>query len=149
VKVEASDARLHRLELARNHPYLLIDGILEIDDAPDRIRAAKAFSFSEPYFAGHFPGKPVVPGILLMMAMVQAAELLRGGRPVRLLEARRFHFRAPVQPGDLLVIDLETAEEEGESWTVRGTGSVRGELHVKGTLVLGSPPTDRAGVSDG
>ncbi len=142
MKAEASEVRRRLAGLAARYPYLLIDDVLEIDTAARSIRAAKGFSFTEPYFAGHFPGKPVVPGVLLTMAMVQAAELIRGG-PTRLLRARRLHFRAPVQPGDSLLIDLETAEEQGAEWTVRASGSVRGEVRVKGTLVLGTAPSER------
>jgi 3-hydroxyacyl-[acyl-carrier-protein] dehydratase len=141
MRLGASEVRGRLAALAARHPYLLVDDVLEVDPSARSIRAVKGFSFSEPYFAGHFPGKPVVPGVLLMLAMVQAAELVRDGKPARLLRTRRFHFRAPVQPGESLVIDLETAEEQGEEWTVRASGSVRGEVRVKGTLVLGVAPS--------
>jgi 3-hydroxymyristoyl/3-hydroxydecanoyl-(acyl carrier protein) dehydratase len=78
-----------------------------------------------------------------MMAVLQAAELAVGGQAVRLLRAKRFHFRAPVRPGDDFVIELTTVEQNDAEWTVRASGSVNGEERVKGTLVLSTAPTVR------
>lgn len=142
MKLEAYELRRRLAGLAARYPYVLIDNILDVDTAACSIRAAKNFSFTEPYFAGHFPGNPVVPGVLLMMAMEQAADLVRSWQPIRLLRARRFHFRSPVQPGDSLLIDLATVEDRGGEWTVRASGSVRGQVRVTGTLVLGTTPSE-------
>jgi 3-hydroxyacyl-[acyl-carrier-protein] dehydratase len=143
MKTEVTEVRRRLARLAARYPYVLIDDILDVDTSARSIRAVKNYSFTEPYFAGHFPGNPVVPGVLLMMAVVQAAELARGGLPVKLLRARRFHFRSPVRPGDSLMIDLATEEQLDGEWTVRASGSVRDEVCVKGTLVLGTAPVAR------
>lgn len=132
-----AEARRRLAGLAARFPYVLIDDVLDLDVAARSIRAVKSFSFTEQYFTGHFPGNPVVPGVLQIMAVMQAAELARGGEPTKLLGAKRFHFRAPIVPGDSLTIEAATVEECGESWTLRASGSVRGEVRFKGTLLLG------------
>jgi 3-hydroxyacyl-[acyl-carrier-protein] dehydratase len=103
-------------KLPHRYPILLVDRVLEITDEGKRIRALKNVSVNEPYFVGHFPHRPVMPGVLIIEALAQAATLLAlNANPdvvlddstvvyfVGINEAR---FKRPVEPGDQLVLDV-------------------------------------------
>lgn len=100
--------------LPHRYPFLLIDKVIDYS-INERLVAVKNVSANEPFFQGHFPIKPVMPGVLILESMAQASCVLAflgaGGRPDNMLayfvginEAR---FRQPVQPGDILTIEVE------------------------------------------
>src|SRR5574341_679223 len=95
---------------ASGFPYALVDRVVTID--PGRSgRARKVVSANEPYFAGHFPGVPVMPGVLLCEALAQLAALVVAGEeagepPPRLREVTSARFRHPVFPGDALELEV-------------------------------------------
>jgi beta-hydroxyacyl-ACP dehydratase FabZ len=98
--------------LPHRYPFLLVDRVLEIDEK--RIRAIKNVTFNEPFFIGHFPGKPVMPGVLVVEAMAQAAGYLmfslvedREGKLIYFSGIDNCRFRKPVIPGDQLVLEAE------------------------------------------
>ena len=102
--------------LPHRYPFLLVDAVLEIEPR-SRIVAAKSFTADEPFFEGHFPDHPVVPGVLLVEGMAQAGAILllhdhgRGEHPARLVffsSIQRARFRRPVLPGDRVVYEVET-----------------------------------------
>ena len=106
--------------------FTLIDDILEQSD--DRIVAIKQVSLAEEYLADHFPRFPVLPGVLMLEAMVQAARVLLEARAGRLVlgGVRALKYGAMVRPGETLRVEVTvgTAREDG-SFECRGTGSVR------------------------
>jgi len=121
--------------LAAAYPYVLIDGILDCDRETRAIRAFKGSSQREPYFVGHFPDNPTMPGVLVLMAFVQAASLLYLS-PVRLLKVDRLRFRSPVRPGMRLEIAVEELESTDGVRLVAVCGEVEGNVCVKGSIRL-------------
>jgi len=103
--------------LLEGPPLVMLDA-LEIDPTAGTANGTKAVSIGEPFFQGHFPGTPIMPGVLQVAAMVQAASLLASeGGPVkvRLVSLERTKFRKPVSPGDVVQIEVKAtgAEDSG------------------------------------
>jgi len=132
--------------------FSLIDAVIE--RAADRLVAVKQVSMAEEYLADHFPTFPVLPGVLMVEAMVQAArELLRPRTSSRLVlgEVRALKFGNMVRPGEALVVDvsLMTANDDG-SFSLKGVGRVRragiggtdGETAVSGRFTMRAPRLD-------
>jgi 3-hydroxyacyl-[acyl-carrier-protein] dehydratase len=123
----------------RRYPAILIDRIDEC--LPGRsARAQKCVTVNEPYFQGHFPGYPVMPGVLVLEALVQLSTFLAASSGLPVPNAVRtmdnVRFKRQVVPGDRLV--LETSMGAGGQFAVRA--SVEGELATEGTVVLGIDP---------
>jgi len=119
--------------LPHRFPFLLVDRVREI--AEDRIVAIKNVSWNEPFFQGHFPGMPIMPGVLQVEAMAQAGAILavRTGDfdPVRqvvfFMAIDNVKFRKPVTPGDQLVIEVVPLRR-GRIWKMKGEIRVDGQL---------------------
>ena len=124
-----------RAVLPHRYPFLLVDRV--DDSGPDRIVARKMVSANEPFFEGHFPGHPVMPGVLIVEALAQAGALLAapqvGFDPARqaiyFLAIDKVKFRRPVFPGDALVLEVVPLRKGGLVWKMRG------EARVDGTVV--------------
>ena len=103
-------------KLPHRYPILLVDRVLEVVDEGKRIRALKNVSINEPYFVGHFPHRPVMPGVLIIEALAQAATLLAlYANPDVVLDDKTVvyfvgidnaRFKRPVEPGDQLILDV-------------------------------------------
>jgi 3-hydroxyacyl-[acyl-carrier-protein] dehydratase len=117
-------------------PFLLIDAILEIDGT--RIRASRRVDPEDPVFKGHFPGRPVLPGVLICESIFQTAAVLIAHRmeglmkdfvPVltRMSNAR---FKHPVKPGDTMELEAELKEQLGNALFFSGKARVNGKLAV-------------------
>ena len=120
--------------LPHRYPFLLIDRIVEID-RKKRIVALKNVTINEPFFAGHFPEKPIMPGVLVVEAMAQAGAVLlltefpdRNQKLVFFTGIERARFRRPVIPGDQLRIEVDVL-----SWR-RIAGRMEGRVMVDGKL---------------
>ncbi|HKB08655.1 MAG TPA: 3-hydroxyacyl-ACP dehydratase FabZ [Candidatus Polarisedimenticolia bacterium] len=135
--------------LPHRYPFLLVDRIVSIEPGK-RIVGIKNVTFNEPYFQGHFPGNPVMPGVLIVEAMAQVgAVLLLRGVPDREHKLVYFagidgaRFRRPVTPGDQVRFEIEVLKVRSRS------ARLRGEAFVDGTLVaeaeLFSSMVDRDG----
>lgn len=123
----------HILELLPHRPpMVLVDRVLEI--AGDTIVAEKRVSMKEPWIEGHFPGDPVMPGVLIIEAIAQTAGLWvlhtrpeYRGRALALVGVDRARFRRPVVPGDLLRLTASEGRERGPVWRFSGSATVSGE----------------------
>jgi UDP-N-acetylglucosamine acyltransferase len=119
--------------LPHRYPHLLVDRVVAFEDG-ERIVALKNVTVGEPFFAGHFPGRPVMPGVLIFEALTQVGALLayrsRGGiAPGSILTVtalERVRFRRPVVPGDQLEIEVRALERHPALWRMRGTARVEG-----------------------
>jgi len=117
--------------LPHRYPFLLVDEIVEIEDGR-RAVGVKNVSANEPYFAGHFPGQPVMPGVLICEAMAQVGGMLayrsqngvEGRRAVALAALDRVRFRRPVLPGDQLRVEVTALARRARAWKMRGVVSV-------------------------
>jgi 3-hydroxyacyl-[acyl-carrier-protein] dehydratase len=135
--------------LPQRYPILMVDRVTELDPGK-RIVALKNVSANEPYFAGHFPGRPIMPGVLILEAMAQAAGLLVFGNhaPGPGADAVYYYvgidnarFKKPVVPGDQLLLEVALERQ------VRGIGKfaciarVAGEIVAEATILCTVKPT--------
>jgi beta-hydroxyacyl-ACP dehydratase FabZ len=117
-------------KLPHRYPFLLIDRVVSAEG--NRMVAIKNVSINEPYFQGHFPGFPIMPGVLIVEAMAQAGGLLAmhqqgedlGNRQVFFMTIDSARFRRPVVPGDQLRIEIEIERRRGTIWRVFGKAYV-------------------------
>jgi len=120
--------------LPHRYPFLLVDRIKELD--PDRrIVGIKNVTVNEPFFQGHFPGRPVMPGVLIIEAMAQVGGVLafkslgQKGRPVVYLTGiDGAKFRRPVVPGDQLRFEVDLLRKRPPFWKMQAKAFVDGEL---------------------
>jgi UDP-3-O-[3-hydroxymyristoyl] N-acetylglucosamine deacetylase/3-hydroxyacyl-[acyl-carrier-protein] dehydratase len=120
--------------LPHRYPFLLVDRILEIEENK-RIVGVKNVTINEPFFAGHFPGHPVMPGVLIIEAMAQVGGMLLMGsvedpetKVVYFMSLDNVKFRKPVKPGDQIRFELEVTQIRGMVCKMRGVGKVDGEV---------------------
>lgn len=119
--------------LPHRFPFLLVDRVRELAD--DKIVAIKNVSWNEPFFQGHFPGMPVMPGVLMVEAMAQAGGILAARtsnydpekQVMFFMAIDKVKFRKPVQPGDQLVIEVIPLRR-GKIWKMQGKAMVEGEV---------------------
>ena len=120
--------------LPHRYPFLLIDRVLEV--SADRVRALKNVTFNEPYFQGHFPGAPVMPGVLQIEAMAQAGGILAvqsvefdpATHVMLFMAIDSVKFRKAVTPGDQLIIEVVSLRK-GKIFKMKG------EIRVDGNVV--------------
>ena len=125
--------------LPHRYPFLLVDRILELDK--DHVTAIKNVTFNEPFFQGHFPGRPVMPGVLLVEAMAQAGAFITLGHLgpnhktlFMLAGIDKVRFRRPVIPGDQLKIEVKAVKIHRPLWRMAGEARVNGELAAEAEL---------------
>ena len=129
--------------IPHNFPFLLVDRIIEYEPEK-RIVGIKNVTFNEPFFPGHFPGKPIMPGVLIVEALAQTAGILafksfpdlKGD--VRFIGIDSARFRKPVTPGDQLRLVLEVVKHRREIWVFDGAAFVEdkkvAEAQIMATL---------------
>jgi beta-hydroxyacyl-ACP dehydratase FabZ len=122
-------------------PFVLVDRIIEIE-GQERIVGVKNVSINEPFFQGHFPERPVMPGVLICEAMAQVAAILarsaRGdaalGKVFVLTGLDNVKFKRPVEPGDQLRMELTSVKRRGSFWRMRGVATVEGKLAAQAEI---------------
>jgi beta-hydroxyacyl-ACP dehydratase FabZ len=137
--------------LPHRYPFLLVDRIVEFEG--DRIVGIKNVTANEPFFQGHFPEKPVMPGVLIIESMAQVAGVLIGKRVedsykklMLLASIESAKFRRPVEPGDQLRIEAEITNMRRTAAKVTGKAFVDGKLVAEAELMCAV--IDRPGYSD-
>jgi 3-hydroxyacyl-[acyl-carrier-protein] dehydratase len=122
--------------------FELIDQVLERQ--PQRLVAVKNVSAAEEYLADHFPGFPVLPGVLMLEALVQAARQLAqpqpGPQPLVLAEVRNVRYGNMVRPGQCLKVEVELRGHDQRGFDFAGVGHVNGQVAVQGRFRLAPPP---------
>lgn len=121
--------------LPHRYPFLLVDRVVELRDG-ERLVAIKNVTANEPFFSGHFPDRPIMPGVLICEALVQAGGLLAScsadglppGRGIVLAGLERVRFRRRVVPGDQLRLEVELIHKRRPLWKMRGQARVDGQV---------------------
>jgi UDP-3-O-[3-hydroxymyristoyl] N-acetylglucosamine deacetylase/3-hydroxyacyl-[acyl-carrier-protein] dehydratase len=117
--------------LPHRYPFLMVDRVLRVEG--NRITALKNVTINEPYFIGHFPTHPIMPGVLQLEAIAQVAGILmlrkaeNVGKLAYFMSAESVKWRRPVRPGDQLLIDVELTKSRGKIGRARGLCTVGGE----------------------
>jgi beta-hydroxyacyl-ACP dehydratase FabZ len=134
--------------LPHRYPLLLVDRVLELEPGK-RVKALKNVTANEPHFTGHFPGAPIMPGVLILESMAQCGALMflqdlpdRDKKLFYFGGVDKARFRRPVVPGDQLILELEVMQRRSNSARVKGTASVDGVIVAEAEIltVMGDRP---------
>ncbi|MCL5051628.1 3-hydroxyacyl-ACP dehydratase FabZ [Acidithiobacillus acidisediminis] len=128
--------------LPHRYPFLLVDRILEIEIGK-RLRAIKNVTMNEPHFQGHFPDFPVMPGVLIIESLAQAAAILAfvsedkygENAAVYFAGIDKARFRRPVTPGDQLILSAEVARRKSGMWQMETVATVDGAVVASALLM--------------
>jgi UDP-3-O-[3-hydroxymyristoyl] N-acetylglucosamine deacetylase/3-hydroxyacyl-[acyl-carrier-protein] dehydratase len=127
--------------LPHRYPFLLVDRILELDTEQGRIVGLKNVTVNEPFFNGHFPGQPIMPGVLILEAMAQTGGMLLmnhlssdGSKIALFMGINNAKFRKPVVPGDQLRFEVTLKSKRFNTFTLAGRATVNGTLVAEGEL---------------
>src|SRR3954454_3670270 len=143
------DIRRVMAALPHRYPMLLVDRVESLE--PDqRIVAIKAVTINEPFFQGHFPARPIMPGVLIVEALAQAAGVLaveslglaNSGKLVYFMAIEGAKFRAPVEPGVLLRLEVRFVQKRASVCKFAGRASIDGKLAAEAsfTAMIADPP---------
>ena len=118
--------------LPHRYPFLMIDRIVELEPGSKAV-GIKNVTINEPFFLGHFPGNPIMPGVLIVEAMAQVAGVLAfrsgiQGDAVYFMSIEKAKFRKPVVPGDQLRFEIAVLQHRGFVWKMSGNAYVDGKL---------------------
>jgi 3-hydroxyacyl-[acyl-carrier-protein] dehydratase len=118
--------------LPHRYPFLLVDRIIDLQPGKS-ITGIKNVTFNEPFFQGHFPGQPIMPGVLIIEAMAQVAGIAAfssgmEGKAVYFMSIEKAKFRRPVVPGDQLRLEIKVLQQRGNVWKFSGSTTVDGKV---------------------
>ena len=119
--------------LPHRYPFLLVDRIIEIESGTKAI-GIKNVTVNEEFFQGHFPGQPIMPGVLIIEAMAQVGGILafrsgvNMGKAVYFMSIEKAKFRKPVVPGDQLRLEIRVLQQRGNVWRFSGNATVEGKV---------------------
>ena len=130
-------------QLPHRYPFLLVDKVVELE-RNTRIKAIKNVTFNEPFFTGHFPGRPVMPGVLILEALAQAAGLLAFDAMGKVPDENNIYyfvgidgarFKRPVEPGDQLMLTITIDRVRGGIWKFKGVATVGDDVACEAELM--------------
>ena len=130
--------------LPHRYPFLLVDRVLEAEPGT-KMTALKNVTYNEPFFPGHFPHRPVMPGVLIIEALAQASAIMASiGRDDIDTENRVYYFtgidkarfKRPVEPGDQLIFEVELVRRIKNMWKCNGVAKVDGQLAASAELMF-------------
>jgi 3-hydroxyacyl-[acyl-carrier-protein] dehydratase len=136
------DVREIERMLPHRYPFLLVDRIVSVEG--DRIVGLKCVTMNEPFFNGHFPGQPVMPGVLILEALAQASALLvlrnmpeaeRASKVIYFMAIDGARFRRPVVPGDRMELHAEILRIKGSVMKAKGEARVDGQVVAEGEFM--------------
>ncbi|MEC4676849.1 MAG: 3-hydroxyacyl-ACP dehydratase FabZ [Nitrospirota bacterium] len=118
--------------LPHRYPFLLVDRITDMQSGASA-SGLKNVTINEAFFQGHFPGHPIMPGVLIVEAMAQVAGILAfssgiEGDSVYFMSIEKAKFRRPVVPGDQIILEIRVLQQRGKVWKFSGTASVDGKI---------------------
>ncbi len=118
--------------LPHRYPFLLVDKIVDLKPGESAL-GLKNVTMNEPFFQGHFPGQPIMPGVLVIEAMAQVAGVMAfrsgmEGKSVYFMSIDNAKFRRPIVPGDQVMMEIKVLKQRGNVWRFSGTATVDGKL---------------------
>jgi 3-hydroxyacyl-[acyl-carrier-protein] dehydratase len=139
-------------KIPHRYPFLLVDRVLEIVPG-SHIRALKNVSINEPYFQGHFPGLPVMPGVLMLEALAQTgglyvlhtADIDMASKVFMFTSMNKVKFRRPVVPGDQIILKMSDFRHKMTLWSMQGVAEVNGETVCEASLSAALVDKEKAG----
>jgi len=131
--------------LPHRHPFLFVDMITELE-VGERVVGIKNVTINEYFFTGHFPGKPIMPGVLVIEAMAQVGGILaklsepesmtnKGDNAIYFMAIDKVKFRKPIFPGDQIIFELTAMRKGSRIWKMRGKAMVNKEIAAEAELV--------------
>jgi 3-hydroxyacyl-[acyl-carrier-protein] dehydratase len=129
--------------LPHRYPFLLVDRVIELEEGK-RIKAIKNVTINEPFFTGHFPHRPVMPGVLMLEAMAQSAALLSFATAGVAPDDKTVYyfagidgarFKRPVEPGDQLVMEVELMRHKAGIYKFKGVARVGADIACEAELM--------------
>lgn len=130
--------------LPHRYPFLLLDRVTEVIEG-EKLVALKNVTINEPFFGGHFPHRPVMPGVLMLEAMAQASAILASfdldevdttNRLYYFTAIDKARFKRPVEPGDQLIFEVKTVRRIRNMWKCEGVAKVDGQVAAKAELMF-------------
>ncbi len=118
--------------LPHRYPFLLVDRITDLKPGVSAT-GLKNVTMNEPFFQGHFPGQPIMPGVLIIEAMAQVAGVMAfrsgmEGKSVFFMSIDNAKFRRPIVPGDQVIMDIKVLKQRGNVWKFSGSATVDGKV---------------------
>jgi 3-hydroxyacyl-[acyl-carrier-protein] dehydratase len=131
--------------LPHRHPFLFVDMITELE-VGERVVGIKNVTINEYFFTGHFPGKPIMPGVLVIEAMAQVGGILarlsepesmtnKGDKAIYFVAIDKVRFRKPIFPGDQIIFELTAMRKGSRIWKMKGKAMVNKEIAAEAELV--------------
>lgn len=125
-------------KLPHRYPFLLVDKIIAMEPSVS-ITGVKNVTINEPFFQGHFPGQPIMPGVLIIEAMAQVGGVLAfctgtDAKSVFFMSIEKAKFRKPVVPGDQLIMELKVVQHRGNVWKLSGVAKVEDKVVAEAEL---------------
>jgi len=131
--------------LPHRYPFLLIDKVISAEPGQSLV-ALKNVTYNEPFFEGHFPNRPVMPGVLIVEALAQASALMASygledqidieNRVYYFTGIDKARFKQPVEPGDQLIFEVELVRQIKKMWKCQGVAKVDGEVAAQSELMF-------------